>query len=210
MIAKIHCITQGPPETQTKLCNEFCVAGAKWIQLRIKDAEESIYLSVAKECRSITNKYGVKLIINDNLSVALNAGADGVHLGQNDLSTLKARQLVPSGFIIGGTANTYNEILEHYKNGVDYVGLGPYKTTLTKKNLSPVLGIEGYTQMMDKLLTNNIDIPIIAIGGIQLHDVEYLKKTGVHGIAVSGLITNAPNKKEVIYELDKQLNYETA
>ena len=209
MIAKLHCITQGSPENQSQLCEDFCRAGAKWIQLRVKNVEEPAYLSIAEECRAITNRFGVKLIVNDNLSVALKSDADGIHLGQTDMNTLEARKLVPEGFIIGGTANTFTQIVQHYKNGVDYVGLGPYQTTQTKKNLSPVLGVEGYTQIISKLHQNNIRIPIIAIGGIQLHDVEILNKTGIYGVAVSGLIANASNKNKIINEIER-LNYETA
>lgn len=191
------------------LCYQACEAGVKWVQLRMKNASSESFLEMAKSCREITRKFGAKLIINDNLEIALASEADGVHLGQEDMSTLAARKQTPEGFIIGGTANTLEEIVRHAENGVDYVGVGPFRFTTTKDALSPVLGLEGYREIIRELNLKNITVPIIAIGGIQTDDVPSILESGVYGIAVSGLITNETNKHDLIVQLNKHLQYAT-
>lgn len=211
MIDQLQYITQDYDQaSHSLLCLEACQAGVKWVQLRMKNASDEEYLKIARLCRKITADHGAKLIINDNLNIALEVGADGVHLGQTDMNTREARGKAPEGFIIGGTANTLEQIIDHFNNGVDYVGVGPYRFTPTKDNLSPVLGREGYEEIIKELANKNIDLPVIAIGGITEDDVEILRKTGVHGIAISGLITKSLEKKELVEVLQKQLNYATA
>jgi thiamine-phosphate pyrophosphorylase len=219
MVEKLHYITQ---ETETlshiDCVREACIAGLKWIQLRVKDTDEETYLEIAKEAKIICDLYDVVLIINDNVSIAKKVGAHGVHIGQTDMPIEEARSILGENAIIGGTANTFDEITNWINAGADYIGVGPYKMTTTKKNLSPVLGLDGYYGIADNIfkgLTNHLfsrEIPpIIAIGGIEMEDVEPLLKTGVNGIAVSGLLTKdfsrtntlleALNKKvEICYE----------
>lgn len=207
---KLQYITQDHDQLpHDTLCLQACEAGVKWIQLRMKNANSDEFLETAKTCREITRKFGAKLIINDNLEIALASNADGVHLGQKDLSTLAARKQTPDNFIIGGTANTLEEILEHAANGVDYVGVGPFRFTTTKEALSPVLGLEGYLEISQELNLQNVNVPVIAIGGIQTGDVASIMETGVHGIAVSGLITHESNKHDLILTLNKHLHYAT-
>ena len=211
MIERLHYITQSnPKQSHAGLCREACIAGAKWIQLRMKGVSEEEYLEEANRCREITFEYTAKLIINDNMDVALQCGADGVHLGQHDIGTAEARTRVPEGFIIGGTANTVEQIAEHIENGVDYVGVGPYRFTETKKNLSPILGEQGYIAILEDLKSRGMEVPLIAIGGIEIKDIDALMNCGVHGIAVSGLITRAENKTKVVNEITKRLNYANA
>ena len=208
MMEKLQYITQNHPDkSHALLCREACEAGVSWIQLRLKDVTYDLFLAEALECRKITREYGAKLIINDNLSIALACEADGIHLGQDDLNTKEARKLVPENFIIGGTANTLYEIIKHAKNGVDYVGLGPFRFTPTKSTLSPVLGVEGYADRLNELENQGMEIPVIAIGGIRTEDLADLMKTGIHGVAVSGLITEEEEKKNLVQEIKKHLNY---
>ncbi len=159
--------------------------GVKWVQLRMKNAKEEEFYEEATKCMYYAKKFNSKLIINDNVKIAYDVNADGVHLGIKDTPLAFARYILGNNKIIGATANTINDIEEHYKNGADYVGLGPYRYTDTKKNLSPVLGIEKYLEILDALFNKKINIPIIAVGGITIDDIDLLINSGLHGVAIS-------------------------
>ena len=120
-------------------------------------------------------------------------GADGVHLGKKDMPTDQARAFLGKDFIIGGTANTLDDVRNHWKNGVDYIGCGPFRFTTTKKGLAPVLGLEGYEAIVMGMKSEDIDIPIVAIGGITASDIPAIMATGVSGIALSGTVLSAPD-----------------
>lgn len=168
--------------------------GCRWIQLRIKDAEEKFLEQMALRVQSLCREYGATFIIDDNVLLAQKIGADGVHLGKNDMPVAQARQILGEKFIIGGTVNTFEDILYHLKNGTpDYFGCGPFRFTSTKKNLAPVLGFEGYRDMVLKMREKGIEIPLVAIGGITKEDIPQLLECGVSGIALSGSIINAEN-----------------
>jgi thiamine-phosphate pyrophosphorylase len=175
-----------------------CEAGCRWVQLRIKHAPESIIASEALLAKAICADYGATLIINDFPHIAKAVGADGVHVGKNDMTVAEARKIMGSEAIVGGTANTLEDILQHVQDGASYVGVGPYRFTTTKQKLSPILGLEGIYAIMRQLKALNIDIPIIAIGGILAADVPDLMRTGIHGIAISGLLTHATDKKQLV------------
>lgn len=168
--------------------------GCRWIQLRIKDAEEKFLEQMALRVQSLCREYGATFIIDDNVLLAKKIGADGVHLGKNDMPVAQARQILGEKFIIGGTVNSFEDILYHLKNGTpDYFGCGPFRFTSTKKNLAPVLGFEGYRDIVLKMREKGIDIPLVAIGGITKEDILQLLECGVSGIALSGSIINAEN-----------------
>ncbi|MEO9953735.1 thiamine phosphate synthase [Nonlabens sp.] len=188
MIDTLQYITQGN-STQDHLENvhKACIQGIKWVQLRIKNTDDTKVLKTAIKARAITNEYGVKLIINDHYKIAKEVQADGVHLGKTDACPLLTREYLGDSFIIGGTANTLEDCRILLDKKVDYIGLGPYQFTKTKKNLSPVLGVIGYRNLLKEL---NTKTPIIAIGGIAIHDVPPILKTGIYGIAVCGVITS--------------------
>src|SRR5882757_8160274 len=118
-----------------------CRAGIRWIQLRMKQADEVTFRETALAARKICDTWDCTLIINDRVELAVEVGAHGVHVGKGDLSVGEARRLLGRDVIIGGTANTMDDIREHYRQGADYIGLGPYQWTSTKKNLSPLLGL---------------------------------------------------------------------
>lgn len=168
--------------------------GCRWIQLRIKDAEEKFLEQMALRVQSLCRKYGATFIIDDNVLLAKKIGADGVHLGKNDMPVAQARQILGEKFIIGGTVNSFEDILYHLKNGTpDYFGCGPFRFTSTKKNLAPVLGLEGYRDIVLKMREKGVEIPLVAIGGITKGDIPQLLECGVSGIALSGSIINAEN-----------------
>lgn len=201
MISKLHYITQGnTPEEHIENIQKACSYGAEWIQLRLKEVSENVLLETAKEARAITSHFQTRLIINDYYTVAKEVGADGVHLGKQDTCPLKARKYLGNLYTIGGTANTLEDCKILIEKKVDYIGLGPYQYTETKKNLSPVLGLAGYEFIIEEIKKN---IPIIAIGGITLKDVSDLLKTGIYGIAVSGEITKSFSTIPVFHTLLK-------
>ena len=168
--------------------------GCRWVQLRIKDGEEEFLEQMALRVQSLCREYGATFIIDDNVLLAKKIGADGVHLGKNDMPVAQARQILGEKFIIGGTVNSFEDILYHLKNGTpDYFGCGPFRFTSTKKNLAPVLGFEGYRDIVLKMREKGIDIPLVAIGGITKEDILQLLECGVSGIALSGSIINAEN-----------------
>ncbi|QNK76298.1 thiamine phosphate synthase [Winogradskyella sp. PAMC22761] len=201
MLSKLHYISQGKT-SQDHLENiqKACENGAELVQLRLKEMALDIILETAKKARKITTQFKVKLIINDHYKIAKAVKADGVHLGKTDTCPLIARVYLGKQFVIGGTANTLEDCKGLIEKQVDYIGLGPFQFTETKKNLSPILGIEGYKQLIDKLKEAK---PIIAIGGIGMEDVPAIIATGVYGIAVSGTITKDFTSisifKEILY-----------
>ena len=195
-ISRFHYLTQDLPDiSHQELAEIACKNGIRWIQLRVKNKPFEDWLQIAKDVKQICNHFQTTLIINDHAEIAKAVDADGVHVGKNDVTVLAARKIVGESKIIGATANTLQDILAHQKNGVNYIGLGPYKFTKTKEKLNPILGLEGYSIIQQ---SNNSSIPIIAIGGIQLEDVQPLMNTGVHGVAVSSVINLADDKAKVI------------
>lgn len=173
-------------------------AGCRWIQLRIKDQPDEYVLQKANEAKVLCDQYRAKLIVNDFPHVAKEVGAYGLHLGLSDMSISEARKIVGPDIIIGGTANTLENILDRIKEGADYVGLGPFQYTSTKQNLSPIVGLEGYQAIMYTLRQLGQSIPVIAIGGITLPDIAEITETGIHGVAISGSIIRSENPKSLV------------
>ncbi|RKR13295.1 thiamine-phosphate diphosphorylase [Maribacter vaceletii] len=192
IIPKLHYISQGEsPQEHLNNIQKACTSGAELVQLRLKNVSEKKILKIAMKAREITGHFQTRLIINDYYKIAKEVKADGVHLGKKDTCPIEARKSLESWQIIGGTANTLQDCEALVTKGIDYIGLGPYRYTTTKENLSPVLGILGYQAILDEL---KADTPIIAIGGIVTEDVSEILKTGISGIAVSGEITRDFNK----------------
>lgn len=171
--------------------------GCKWVQLRMKDVPEEEVLACAKEALPLCRQHGAKFILDDHVELVETAGADGVHLGKNDMPVDEARKILGPDKIIGGTANTIDDIIRLHRQGADYIGCGPFRFTTTKKKLSPVLGLEGYRDIVLKMRENGIDLPIVAIGGITVDDIPAIMGTGVTGIALSGAILNAEDPKSM-------------
>jgi thiamine-phosphate pyrophosphorylase len=208
MISQLHYITQDIEGiSHQQLAINACEAGIDWVQLRVKNKHYNEWLNIAKEVKKICHQYKVKLIINDNVHIAKIVNADGVHLGKTDSDPFEARNELGEKAIIGGTANTCNDIKTLVDKGVDYIGLGPYRFTSTKSNLSPILELQGYKEILEQCKTTNITVPIFAIGGIQPQDVKELINVGVYGIAVSSAITFSKSLTETIDVFKKNINH---
>ncbi len=180
--------------------------GCKWIQLRIKDISDEEFRQTALEIIPLCKENEAFLVFDDRVELAMEMGVHGVHLGKNDMNPLQARETMGAEAIIGVTANTADDILRLKGWDVDYVGLGPFRYTTTKKNLSPLLGPDGYREVVNKVREANIPLPIVAIGGITLEDIPEIMATGVNGVAVSGSIINAPNPVKYTRQLIETLN----
>ena len=170
--------------------------GCRWVQLRMKEATEAEFMAAAAEIGRLCKEHGATFVLDDHVEWVEKTGADGVHLGKNDMPIDEARKIRGSDKIIGGTANTFEDVERLYRQGADYIGCGPFRFTTTKKNLSPVLGLEGYQHIVDQMKSHGINLPIVAIGGILESDIKSILATGVSGIAVSGGILNAENPAE--------------
>lgn len=198
MIARLHYLTQDLDKfSHQELTEAACNMGIRWVQLRVKDKPVDEWLEIAREVKQICDYFGATLIINDNVEIAQAIDAHGVHLGKNDMPVPEARLILGRDKFIGGTANSMEDVLRLVQQGADYIGLGPYRFTHTKKNLAPALGMEGYAAVL-KSLPLDVTIPIIAIGGIQVEDVTPLFHTGIYGVAVSSAINLSDDKDKII------------
>ncbi len=163
-------------------------SGCRWIQLRMKNAESDAIVAVGRKLAGLCRKYGATFIIDDHVELVDSIGADGVHLGKNDMAVDEARQILGNEKIIGATANTIDDLRRASRLGADYAGLGPFRFTTTKKNLSPVLGTDGYRNILNLCRREGLSLPIVAIGGITVDDIPDIMAAGVDGIAISGAI----------------------
>lgn len=167
--------------------------GCRWIQLRHKGADTATLVDEGRLIASMRAATPFTFIIDDRADLVDAIGADGVHLGKNDMPVAEARQMLGPGKIIGATANTAADIVAAARAGADYIGLGPFRFTTTKERLSPVLGTEGYRDIIGRVRAQGITLPIVAIGGITPSDVAPLMGAGADGVAVSGAIAGAPD-----------------
>lgn len=176
-----------------KQVSEVLEGGCRWIQLRHKDAPAAQILQEARVIAPLCRRYGAVFLLDDHVGLVKETGADGVHLGKNDMPVDEARRLLGPGYIIGATANTAEDIIDAARRGADYIGLGPFRFTTTKKNLSPVLGVNGYKDIIGLCREEGFNLPVVAIGGIGIADVRALIECGASGVAVSGSLINAPD-----------------
>lgn len=173
--------------------------GCRWIQLRMKQATTGEMLPLAEKAQKMCRDVGAAFIIDDNVELVGMIHADGVHLGKRDMPVAEARELLGDNYIIGGTANTLQDIQALRAAGADYVGCGPFRFTTTKMGLSPIIGLEGYRRMMGQLHSEEDGedmkkpCPVVAIGGITAADIPDLMETGVDGIALCGAVLKAPD-----------------
>jgi len=202
MFNPIQYISQGDtPQEQLYHIESVLNAGQRWVQFRFKDTLTSIRWKTAEQVKLLCDRYQATLLINDDPDLALAIDADGVHLGLQDRSIAEARALLPHK-IIGGTANTLRDVKQRLDESCDYIGLGPLRYTPTKKKLSPLLGFDGYQQLLAALTPEEKKTPLVAIGGITLADVPVLQQLGLSGIAVSSLLHQAKSPQQLIQQLN--------
>ncbi len=165
--------------------------GCRWIQLRMKGASDDEVAEAAAQIQPLCREHEAIFLLDDRVELGKSLKADGVHLGKNDMPISEARRVLGEEFIIGGTANTFDDIERLSSQGADYIGCGPFRFTTTKEKLAPVLGLEGYRNIVAQMEAKGINLPIVAIGGITCEDIPALMQTGIDGIAISGAVLNA-------------------
>ena len=168
--------------------------GCRWVQIRLKSASDDEIKKLFFEIRDKAKETLTTVIINDRVSLVKELGKDGVagvHLGLEDMPAAEARLELGPDAIIGVTAHNFDEAASYKGLDIDYIGIGPYADTDTKKNLAPVLGLEGLTDIIVRNKDLGMEVPLVAVGGIKLEDVKPLLEVGANGIAVSGAIANA-------------------
>ena len=176
--------------------------GATCIQLREKKLGEIEFLKEATEISALCKSRGVPLIINDNVDIAVKCGADGVHVGQDDMSVAQVRRIVGSEMIIGASAHSVEEALEAVKNGADYLGAGAVFATSTKSDTN-ILPMETL-----KDICRAADVPVVAIGGINKENIMKLSGSGVDGVALVSAVFSADDIEQecrLLLKLSEQM-----
>jgi len=170
--------------------------GATLIQLREKKLSYDEFLNEGKEIKKITNKYNVPLIINDNVEIAMNIDASGVHIGQNDMDAAEVKKLIGKDKILGVTAKTVEQAIKAEKDGASYIGVGAAFSTSTKLDTRVI------TFETIKNICKSVTIPVVAIGGIDENNIMNLKGLGIHGVA---LVSSIFSKEDVLLATKQML-----
>lgn len=176
--------------------------GVKWVQFRCKEELPTAELQqTARQVQRLCREYKALFVVDDRVELAQELQADGVHLGKSDMPIAEARKILGKEFLIGGTANTLDDMLAIAGQGGDCIGLGPFRFTTTKEKLSPVLGLDGYKNLCAQARENGLTLPVFAIGGIRSLDAKDLKGCGLYGIAVSSALiaTEEPEKEAAAF-----------
>jgi thiamine-phosphate diphosphorylase len=165
-------------QNHVEMAEMACKGGARILQYRDKKADRKKMMEIASAIREITRKYGCLFIINDFIDIALIVGADGVHLGQDDIPIVEARKITPPGFIIGFSTHSLEQAVTAEKNGADYIGSGPIFATPTKENYIPI-GIDTLTKVL-----NTVKLPVVAIGGLNPENLPDIRAVGATNFAM--------------------------
>jgi thiamine-phosphate pyrophosphorylase len=169
-----------------------------FVQLRMKEAPEAEILKIAEKMREITSGTKTRLIINDNPNIAKAVGADGVHVGQNDMPYNEAKNIVGEEAIVGMSTHSVQQMRDACRLKPDYVGVGPVYATPTKKNPDPVIGLDGMKEMLTQAT-----VPAVAIGGITLENLPQVLSAGAKNFCMVRPITTAQEPEQVLREILK-------
>jgi len=196
-IEKLHFITHDiQKHTHVAQAQLACEAGAKWIQYRCFSKTEEELLADIHLIAAICDDWGATLIVTDHIHLKGKADIQGFHIEDMDADFIEIRNQVGEEYTLGGSANTVENLIRLAKDGADYAGFGPFKLTTTKPNTSPLLGVKGYEQAFSLLKAQHIELPVLAVGGVTLQDVDPLMATGIYGIAASSAINLAEDLRD--------------
>lgn len=191
-IEKLHFITHDIPQhSHIEQAQIACGAGAKWIQYRCLTKSDEELLEDIHAIAAICDDWGATLIVTDHVHLNGKADIQGFHIEDMQANFTQLREQLGEAITIGGSANTVENLIRIAGEGADYAGFGPFYTTTTKPNDCPLIGVEGYTKAMQILNEQGIDLPVLAVGGITLADLDPLMATGIFGIAASAAINQA-------------------
>ena len=206
-ISQFHYLTQDiPHRSHLEQVNLACDAGAKWIQYRCLSKTDDEMLEELHPIASVCDDWGTTLIITNHFHLVALADIQGVHIEDMNADLAAIRNIIGDDKTLGASANTFEQIKNHIQNGADYIGCGPFGHTDTKPNQSAHWGVVGYQNMVETLKAENLEIPLIAAGGVQLQNVTALINTGIYGVAVSAAVNLSENPKEA-YKAIHQLLY---
>ncbi len=172
--------------------------GVSCVQLREKDLDDQEFLKEAKEISALCKAYKVPFFINDNVEIAIRCQADGIHVGQEDMEANKVREKVGPDMMIGVSVHSVEEALEAVKNGADCLGVGAMFSTSTKKDVNLL------TKETLKAICDAVDVPVVAIGGINKSNIMELSGSGVDGVALVSAIFSADDIEAECRRLRKQ------
>lgn len=187
--------------THAEIARRAILGGADVIQLRDKTCGCRELYRICRALRTITMKTGTVFIVNDRLDVALACGADGVHLGQDDIRVDVARQIAPPGFIIGISVGTVDEAVRAEEEGADYIAISPVFSTASKNDAGPGRGLD-----IVREIRRRVSVPVIAIGGINLENVCEVIAAGADGVAVISVVVGSRNIIATARELSKRVS----
>lgn len=191
-IERFQYITHDIPNlTHIEQAQLACEVGAKWIQYRCLSKDDAALLADINTIAEICDDWGTTLIVTDHIHLNGKADIQGFHIEDMSADFTDIRKQLGNDVTLGGSANTVKNLIRLATQGVDYAGFGPFATTETKPNDLPLLGVEGYYKAVQELKAANIQLPLLAVGGIKIYDVEALMQTGIYGVAVSRAINFA-------------------
>lgn len=207
-ISRFHYLTQDLPNRSHAEQTEIaCSAGANWIQYRCFSKSDEEMIAELHEVASICDDWGATLILTDHYHLLDKVDAQGVHIEDMAADFKSIREYISDEKTLGASANTFDHIQRIVESGsVDYVGCGPFADTETKPNNYPLLGSQGYRSIIDLCRKQMIDIPILAVGGIKLNDVDALMAAGVFGIAVSAAVNSSADPASVVRDFYRAVN----
>lgn len=199
-LPKFHYITgKSAKSTYNKLIEDACMAGVELVHLKVLGLEYDDWLETARYARDYCEMYGVKLVVHNHPRIAKEVQAYALYLDKGE-SPAAARAMIGENIILGATAHNGEDVQRLIEEGVDYIGIGPFKPTEDKMISAPPLGIEGLQEVVNQLEASFFKLPLIAFGGIEHDDVISIMKTGVHGIGVGNGINKAARRQLVTQE----------
>ncbi len=206
-ISKFHYLTQDSPyRSHAEQAQIACEAGANWIQYRCLTKKDSDLINEIQQVAAICDDWGTTLILTEHYHLLNQVDAQGVHLEDMQVDFTVIRNKIGEDKTLGASANSFEDIKRIVAlNLVDYIGCGPFSITQTKPNAHPLLGVEGYENIIQKMNKSGIDIPVLAVGGIKITDVEEILETGVHGLAVSSAVNQTGNPAEALRAFYKKI-----
>ena len=196
----LYVVMTDPVVGYERCCEAAVKAGVRMVQLRMKDKPRDEIVSVAKDCRSITRNSGTVFIVDDDPSIAAEVGADGVHVGQDDMPVADVRRLYPSIGIVGLSTHNLKQAIASENAHPDYIGVGPVYATPTKKIPDPVLGVASAARMIDM-----VEVPAVAIGGMNIDTIPSMILAGARNIAVVRPVCQSPDPYSVIVDLQRTI-----
>jgi thiamine-phosphate pyrophosphorylase len=195
-IEKLQFITHDIDQlTHIEQAQIACEAGAKWIQYRCLTKDDEALLKDINAIAETCDDWGATLIVTNHIHLNRKADIQGFHIEDMDADFIALREQLGEDITIGGSSNTAEGLIRLAAEGVDYAGCGPFNITTTKPNNSPLLGLTGYANVVSLLKKKEITMPVLAVGGVKLEDVDSLMATGIFGIAASSAINQAQDMK---------------